>query len=274
MESESESAMVCASGGMTSTHPINQMNFKYWGNSGNRGTNGNDTFQITGNVSASYHNGAINGYGGRDELIISDSKKNWNIQKNGSTHFLTTEVDGIFNNKETVSIQLENMEEVKFFDGSFKLTSNNRKKKETNQSKKYETNEYGMKEIFGTNKNDNLKGTKGNDFIWGADGDDTIQGGDGDDNIVGGKGFDKVLGGKGADVFGVDKKWSKGPNNVTYIMDFEDGADAIFVDGDKKGLFIDEYKGDAFLMDQNGVLMGIRGMAGKLEWTTDGNYIV
>ena len=66
------------------------------------------------------HNGWIDGGDRKDTLIIAGKKQDWNLQKSGSTYFLTTETQGLFL-KEEVTIELQNMEKVQFTNGAFNL---------------------------------------------------------------------------------------------------------------------------------------------------------
>ncbi len=242
-------------------------NFEYWGNFGNQGTSGNDTFRITRGVSSHYHNGSINGYGGYDNLIISGSKDDWELSKNGAIYFLKTEVDGIWS-RDTVTIQLEDIEKVQFVDGSFDLKSEKEKPKSDTAEKKWN-------DIIGSKRGDNLTGTRKDDYLWGDKGDDDLSGGSGDDLIVGGKGFDLITGGRGSDTFGVSKKLGKGKKNLDFITDFEVGIDAIYVDGDTKGLWIDSFEGDAVLVrGKKDVIAYIEGAGDQLNWSGDSNFIM
>ena len=89
---------------------------------------------ISGNLSARFGNGRIDGGAGKDELVISDRKEDWDLYKSGKTHFLIKEVDGLYGTDE-VTIQLQNIEKVQFIDGSFNLTNKDKSKGGTTSSK-------------------------------------------------------------------------------------------------------------------------------------------
>jgi len=129
--------------------------------------------------------------------------------------------------------------------------------------------------IIGSKNNDRICSRDGDDFIWGWKGNDELIGGKGDDLIVGGKGSDYLEGGKGADHFGVSKKWGKGKKNYDFIADFEIGEDAIYIDGSSKGLWIDNYQGDAILVrGKSDVIAWVEDAAGQLDWSSDGTWIM
>ena len=241
-------------------------NFNYWGDFGNIGTDANDTFRIGGGgkPSAYYHNGWIDGGGGHDTLMISGSKNDWELTKGGKIYFLSTEVQGIYS-AEKVTIELQNMEKVQFTNGSFDL-----KNKQSGGG-----GESNFNEIIGSKKGDILRGKSSNDFVWGGNGDDDLYGNAGDDMIVGGKGADYIYGGGGKDDFGVSKIFGKGKKNFDRILDFEVGKDRIYVEGSTKGLWMDNYKGDAYLMlGKNDVIAMIDNAGGDLDWSNDGGFIM
>lgn len=327
-------------------------NVQYWGSFGNKGTSGNDTFTIGGGgkPSAQYHNGWIDGGDGYDVFAISARKNDWSLFNNGQTQFLTTEVQGLWS-KEEVTIQLNNMEEVRFMDGSFNLNGNNSSTtsgmnagagnssaaqqtnvtsvnvdnsvsstgggsqvvtqnnsvnvdvqgnsssvavndevnsqltdnsssvatsdKVDNQPTDNNSMEFDFNEIFGGRKSDDLIGSVKADYLWGDKGNDSLYGNGGDDLLVGGKGIDYLEGGKGADHFGVSNKLGKGKKNYDVIVDFEVGEDAIYIDGSSKGMWIDNYQGDAILVrGKNDVIAWVEGAAGQLDWSSDGAWIM
>lgn len=84
-----------------------------------------------------------------------------------------------------------------------------------------------------------------------------------------------MYGGSGKDDFGASKKLGKGKRNCDRIFDFEIGKDSIYVDGSTKGLWIDKYKGDAYLMlGKNDVIAVINNAGGKIDWSDNGSFIV
>ena len=130
-------------------------------------------------------------------------------------------------------------------------------------------------EIIASKNDDYINSRDGDDFIWGNNGDDILIGGNGDDLIVGGKGFDYLEGGKGADHYGISKKLGKGKKNYDFIADFEVGKDAIYINGSSKGMWIDNYQGDSFLVrGKSDVIAWIEGTGGQLEWSDDGTWIM
>jgi Ca2+-binding RTX toxin-like protein len=129
--------------------------------------------------------------------------------------------------------------------------------------------------IIASKNDDRIDARDGNDYLWGNKGDDTLIGGSGDDLIVGGKGIDYLEGGKGVDHFGVSKKLGKGKKNYDVIVDFEFGKDAIYIEGSSKGMWIDNYQGDAILVKgKNDVIAWIEGAGGQLDWSSDGTWIM
>jgi Ca2+-binding RTX toxin-like protein len=87
----------------------------------------------------------------------------------------------------------------------------------------------GNDTIFGNDVTNGIYGEDGNDNLYGNGGNDVIDGGAGNDHIDGGDGSDVMVGGGGGDIFVI------GPHetatNIDYILDFEDGADRIQIDG-------------------------------------------
>ena len=130
--------------------------------------------------------------------------------------------------------------------------------------------------IIGSKNDDRIYSRDGDDYIWGGKGDDGLVGGSGDDFIVGGKGFDIVEGGSGKDTFGVSKKLGKGKKNWDGIIDFEVGKDMIYVDGSTKGLWINNYEGDAVLMrgKKGDIIAWVENAGGQLDWSADGSFIM
>lgn len=138
-------------------------NIQYYGSGGNIGTAGNDTFRISsgGQVIPELHNGWIDGGDGKDTLVILESKRGWNINKSGKTHFLTTEKQGLFSS-ELVTIELNNMEKVQFIDGTFKLAA--RKNQGGNKNKNNATGN-GFFSSWKAHKNFNREVSAVKDFI-------------------------------------------------------------------------------------------------------------
>ncbi|MEZ5573275.1 MAG: hypothetical protein R3E64_14820 [Halioglobus sp.] len=80
--------------------------------------------------------------------------------------------------------------------------------------------------IEGLEGSDHIEGGLGNDRLEGGQDGDVLRGGDGDDTLVGGGGVDSLSGGLGVDHF----YWEYGDGDDV-IVDYDDGADRIFVDG-------------------------------------------
>ena len=139
-----------------------------------------------------------------------------------------------------------------------------------------EPDEPEWNDIYGTKRHDELIGTNAADAISGGKGDDLIYGGGGDDLIIGGKGGDFLEGGTGEDWFATKKKFGKGKKNYDVITDFEVGEDVLMVMGKTKGLWIDNYKGDAVLVrGRKDIIAWIDGAGGQLEWGgSDGSLIM
>ena len=131
-------------------------------------------------------------------------------------------------------------------------------------------------DIYGTKRNDELIGTNAADAINGGKGDDFIYGDAGDDLIIGGKGIDFLEGGKGEDWFATEKKFGKGKKNYDVIADFVVGEDVLMVMGNTKGMWIDNYQGDAILVKgKKDIIAWIDNAGGQLEWGgSDGNLIM
>ena len=196
----------------------------YWGTFGNTGTSANDTFLIGGGAepSARYHNGRIDGGGGKDELVISGRKKDWNLSKSGKTHFLFTEVEGLYGTEE-VKIQLQNVEKVQFMDGSFNLNRNSSKTSASNKDQQAGSSGSSQSNVINisvdnsvvshgggnttVNQNNgiNVKVSKNsaainiNDQNTGNSGSDTFK------NIFGSKGSDELIGSSKKDYLRGDK---------------------------------------------------------------------
>jgi len=130
--------------------------------------------------------------------------------------------------------------------------------------------------IIGSKNDDTIYSRDGDDYIWGGKGDDDLVGGSGDDVIVSDKGFDILAGGSGNDTFGVSKKMGKGKKNWDGIIDFEIGKDMIYIDGKTKGLWIDNYEGDAVLMrgKKGDIIAWVENAGGQLDWSEDGSFIM
>lgn len=79
-----------------------------------------------------------------------------------------------------------------------------------------------IKNLNGTNGNDNLIGIPGNDNINGLRGNDILNGGGGSDNLSGGKGFDTLNGG-----LGNDNPIGGAGLGIDTIYDFANGQDTV-----------------------------------------------
>jgi len=217
------------------------------------GTGGDDLITIKGGSDF------IDGGSGYDIVSLNDYSDTYTINSNNSGITYLNENNTISSDKMT----LISVEEVEFLDKTIKIGRN--------QSSRQEPE---LNEIFGGNKDDTLIGTSRADYLWGSKGDDDLQGGGGDDFIVGGKGFDSIEGGSGIDTFGVSKKFGKGRKNWDVIMDFEVGKDMIYVYGKTKGMWLDNYEGDAILLRKNDVIAWIDDAGGQLNWSSDGSWIM
>ena len=130
-------------------------------------------------------------------------------------------------------------------------------------------------EIIASSSNDKINARTGDDFIWGNKGDNSLSGGAGNDLLVGGKVMDFLTGGAGRDAFGITKEFGKGENNLDIISDFQIGIDRIYVSEGSKGLWIDNYDGDAVIVSgKKDVIARIDGAGGKLTWSDDRNFIM
>ena len=221
------------------------------------------------------NNGFIDGGSGFDTFYIQESSSDWDIILNNANEvsFLSSTRSthngggSILNPAYELSIQIADVERIVFNDKTIDL--------KTTASKPEVGNESELNEIYGTKKADDLIGTGSADYIWGSNGDDMIYGGAGDDLIVGGKGFDVLEGGSGEDWFGVNKKLGKGKKNFDVIVDFEVGTDVLMVEGSTKGLWIDNFEGDAVLVrGKKDIIAWVEGAGGQLDWGgSDGSLI-
>ena len=69
----------------------------------------------------------------------------------------------------------------------------------------YNVNLSLLKEIAGTEGEDNLRGQEADEFISGKNGNDTIEGGQGNDIIIGDRGRDTIRGGAGDDILAANR---------------------------------------------------------------------
>ena len=279
MEAKAKTAMVCLSEGMTLTTNITQMsNFQY--TDSNRfieGTSFDDRIMLQQGI-AGGNNGFIDGGSGFDTFYIQESSSDWNLVLNDAEEvsFLsstrsTHNGSGSINNPAyELSIQIAEVERIVFNDKTIDLNTS------TSNTNAGGGNEIEFNEIYGTKRADELIGTGSADYIWGSKGDDMIYGGAGDDLIVGGKGLDVLEGGSGEDWFGVNKKFGKGKNNFDVIVDFEVGTDVLMVEGSTKGLWIDNFEGDAVLVrGKKDIIAWVDGAGGQLDWGgSDGSLIL
>ena len=254
-------------------------NFQY--SSSNKfieGTSFDDRIMLQQGI-AGGNNGFIDGGTRFDVFYIQESSSDWDLTINESNEvsFLSSTrrthngKGSILDPNYELSIQIVDVESIVFTDKTIDL-----KIPESISKDLSDGNEVELNEIFGTKKDDVLIGISGADYLWGSKGDDDINGGDGDDLIVGGKGFDIIEGGLGEDWFGVNKKYGKGKNNIEVIVDFEVGTDVIMVEGSTKGLWIDNFEGDAILVKgKKDIIAWVEGAGGQLDWGgTDGNLIM
>ena len=226
------------------------------------GTSGDDLILWSG--SPSYGSDFIDGGNGKDVISINDYSDNFTIksQSSGLTYF--NDNRGLSYDQYGHAV-LSNVEQIEFLDKTVNIGNSSGS-----------DNEVEWNDIYGTRRADELTGTKSADYIDGGKGDDFIYGGAGDDLIVGGKGLDIIEGGEGEDWFATDKKLGRGKNNFDVITDFEVGVDVLMVMGNTKGLWIDNYEGDALLVrGRKDVIAWIDGAGGQLEWGgSDGNLIM
>lgn len=244
---------------LESVKNLKSMNFEHLGGN-TRGSGYNDTFVIN---DYGIKSGFIDGREGYDEVLISDRKNNWDLNKSGNSYFLTKEVNGIYKGTtREIIIQLQDIEEITFMDGSEQLSAGSGQSEQNNSGTDDKYND-----IKGTKKDDVLTGTSRNDALNGKQGDDTLYGGGGDDIIYGHKGQDFLHGGAGHDLFCLRKKHGKGDKNWDWIKDFEVGIDAIaFLDNGKK-IRIDNFEGHAILVKgKYDVIAVIEGAAGQIAW--------
>ncbi len=252
-------------------------NFQY--SSGNKfieGTSFDDRIMLKQGI-AGGNNGFIGGGGGFDVFYIQESSSDWDLILNdvndvsflSSTRSTHNGSGSWANPAYELSVQIANVERIVFNDKTIDLDVSK------NNSGGGNSNEIVFNEIMGTKKRDVLTGTNGADYIYGNKGDDELIGGNGNDLIVGGKGFDYLEGGDGADHFGVSKKLGKGMKNWDLIADFEVGEDAIYIEGRSKGMWIDNYQGDAILVKgKKDVIAWVEGAGGQLDWSSDGTWIM
>ena len=224
------------------------------------GTSGDDLILWSGSSSSTDF---IDGGGGKDVISINDYSDNFTLktQSSGLTYFNDNRVS--YN--QYGNAILSNVEKIEFLDKTVTIGNSSGS-----------DNEVEWNDIYGTRRADELTGTKSADYIDGGKGDDFIYGGAGDDLIVGGKGLDIIEGGEGEDWFATGKKLGRGKNNFDVITDFEVGVDVLMVMGNTKGLWIDNYEGDALLVrGRKDVIAWIDGAGGQLEWGgSDGNLIM
>ena len=128
--------------------------------------------------------------------------------------------------------------------------------------------------IDGMNGNDELHGKNGNDLLSGNKGNDELYGDKGNDILIGNMGIDWLYGGKGRDTFMVSKKFGKGKKNEDQIFDFNDGEDMIEIYGSTSNIEIEDYGKHAFIVKGNDTLAWVKGAAGDLSWSQEGNFIL
>ena len=224
------------------------------------GTNGDDLILWRGGP-----DDLIDGMSGTDILSINASSTTFEVRTLDSGVTYLTGIDTSYAENDGHDAKLIGIEKIEFNDKTITIGKESAG-----------TNEAGMTEIFGTKRSDTLIGTRSEDYIWGSKGDDIISGGAGDDLIVGGKGFDLLEGGSGEDWFGVSLKYGKGKKNFDVISDFEVGTDVLMVYGSTKGLWIDNFEGDAVLVrGKKDIIAWVDGAGGQLDWGgADGNLIM
>ena len=224
------------------------------------GTSGDDLILWSGAVDRSDY---IDGGDGKDVLSINDYSNNFtiNTKSSGVTYLNDDRVSW----EQYGNAVLSDIEKIEFLDKTITIGN------DSSNSSEIEWND-----IYGTKRADDLTGTRFADYIDGGKGDDFISGGAGDDLIVGGKGLDFLEGGEGEDWFATEKRLGKGKNNFDVITDFEVGVDVLMVMGNTKGLWIDNYQGDALLVrGKSDVIAWIDDAGGQLEWGgSDGNLIM
>ncbi|SEV94571.1 Ca2+-binding protein, RTX toxin-related [Cognatiyoonia koreensis] len=90
--------------------------------------------------------------------------------------------------------------------------------------------------LYGSDGGNILKGGSGEDSLWGRDGNDKLYGGSNSDRFDGGEGNDKLYGGSGVDTFHFDKG-----DDFDTVMDFQNNADRIEIDGYSSGFDAFDY---------------------------------
>jgi len=165
----------------------------------NFGSKFDDTFSIRNN-GAFYQSGSIDGYSGYDTLVISGRKDGWELFENGDNFFLTSQVDSLYGKKELI-IQLRNMEEIAFMDGSFYLDSEPVPTPNPEQAGVVIRGTHFDDQLNGGSGDDELTGLRGKDYLIGYEGNDILRAGNGRDVISGGNGADDLYGGFGLNTF-------------------------------------------------------------------------
>lgn len=117
---------------------------------------------------------------------------------------------------------------------------------------------------IGTNRADEITGTSGNDRIQALSGNDVVYARGGDDIIRTGKGEDFVWGGDGADTLTVDVRHFKGPKTIDFIMDFQEGVDAIVFKGSTRGLTIGSFEDSSYVSRGRNILVWLDGLDSSL----------
>jgi Ca2+-binding RTX toxin-like protein len=111
--------------------------------------------------------------------------------------------------------------------------------------------------IAGDTQPNTIVGSRFSDAINGSAGNDVLDGAGGNDTLFGGTGTDVLTGGTGSDTFVFDRA----PNAATNwdsVMDFDAGADKIFLD---KGIFDAVYRNGTTALDATEFRMNVGGVA-------------
>lgn len=107
-----------------------------------------------------------------------------------------------------------------------------------------------------------------NGYAYGTQGNDLIEASSGDE-IVSGKGRDVITCSGGEDWVWISKKNEGGKYNYDVIKGFEVGTDWLGIEGNAKGLYIDDRGNDAWIMNGRDIMAIIKGAADGVEWVKD-----
>jgi Ca2+-binding RTX toxin-like protein len=224
-----------------------------WGAGGNDrifGRNGDDT--LFGDAGNDILNGGAGddhldgGAGSHDTAVFNGAAGDYTLTDNGDGTF---EISGGTSGTDT----LKNIEELRFTDGTFTLTSLLHPAPPTPTEPGPAP---GPTVITGTTANETLSGTSEDDIINGGGGNDTLRGLGGDDVITGGNGFNKIFGNGGDDILnagnGFNDLFGGAGNDVLNAGNgFSDlnggGGDDILITGNGSGTLFGGTGADTFV---------------------------